>query len=72
MKIKYTKKRKKKVDLVHQSCRAPQITKQHPFTREDLAKSSMAYSKGKGRKTPCHRKEGGNWVVMGYDFPSKK
>jgi hypothetical protein len=32
----------------------------------------MAYSKGKGKKTPCHRKEGGNWVVMGYDFLSKK
>jgi hypothetical protein len=51
-KKKKKKRKKRKVDLVRQSCCAPQRAEEQSSAREDLAKSSMAYSKGKDGEAP--------------------
>jgi len=51
-KKKRKKSKKRKVDLVRQSCCAPQRAEQQSSAREDLAKSSMAYSEGKDGEAP--------------------
>ncbi len=51
-KRKKKKRKKRKVDLVRQSCCAPQRAEQPSSAREDLAKSSMAYSEGKDGEAP--------------------
>jgi len=51
-KKKKKKSKKRKVDLVRQSCCAPQRAEQQSSAREDLAKSSMAYSEGKDGEAP--------------------
>lgn len=52
VKKKKKKRKKRKVDLVRQSCCAPQRAEGQSSAREDLAKSSMAYSEGKDGEAP--------------------
>ncbi len=63
---------------MRQSCCAPQKPEQHPSAREDLAKSSMAYSEGKDGEAPPLKGgdvrvgRGGYWAVLGYEQKLKK